>query len=44
MRDLNNAYRREPALHELDFKPEGFEWVDFRDKGSERYIVPQEEF
>ncbi len=32
VRDLNNAYRREPALHELDFKPEGFEWVDFRDR------------
>ncbi len=32
VRDLNNTYRREPALHELDFKPEGFEWVDFRDR------------
>ncbi len=32
VRDLNNTYKREPALHELDFKPEGFEWVDFRDR------------
>ncbi len=26
--DLNRVYRREPALHELDFSPDGFEWVD----------------
>ena len=26
--DLNALMRREPALHELDFKGEGFEWVD----------------
>jgi 1,4-alpha-glucan branching enzyme len=26
--DLNRVYRREPALHEVDFSPEGFEWVD----------------
>lgn len=31
MRDLNNFYRREPAVHELDFEPRGFEWVDFND-------------
>ncbi len=29
--DLNRAYRARPALHELDFQPEGFEWVDFHD-------------
>ncbi len=29
--DLNALYRREPALHELDFDPAGFEWVDFND-------------
>jgi 1,4-alpha-glucan branching enzyme len=29
--DLNDLYRREPALHELDFDPAGFEWVDFND-------------
>jgi 1,4-alpha-glucan branching enzyme len=25
--DLNQLYRREPALHELDLHPTGFEWV-----------------
>jgi len=29
--DLNHAYRAERALHELDFSPEGFEWIDYRD-------------
>ncbi len=31
VRDLNALYRREPALHELDVEPAGFEWVDFND-------------
>lgn len=31
MRDLNHLYRNEPALYEIDFQPEGFRWVDFRD-------------
>ncbi len=31
VKDLNDVYRREPALHELDFDPAGFEWVDFKD-------------
>lgn len=31
VRDLNDLYRTEPCLHELDFEPEGFEWVDFSD-------------
>ena len=26
--DLNRVYRRESALHEVDFSPAGFEWVD----------------
>jgi len=26
--DLNKAYRDLPAMHELDFQPEGFEWID----------------
>src|SRR6202021_1030028 len=26
--DLNRVYRRESALHQVDFSPEGFEWVD----------------
>jgi len=29
--DLNRLYRREPALHERDAEPEGFEWIDFSD-------------
>jgi 1,4-alpha-glucan branching enzyme len=31
MADLNRFYRSEPALYEMDFSFEGFEWVDFRD-------------
>lgn len=31
VRDLNHLYKYEPALHELDFEREGFEWVDFHD-------------
>jgi 1,4-alpha-glucan branching enzyme len=26
--DLNHLYRREPALHEVEFNYEGFEWLD----------------
>ncbi|MBO0887080.1 MAG: 1,4-alpha-glucan branching protein GlgB, partial [Acidimicrobiales bacterium] len=29
--DLNRLYRSEPALHELDTEPAGFEWVDAAD-------------
>jgi 1,4-alpha-glucan branching enzyme len=28
VRDLNRVYRGEPALHRIDFSPEGFEWID----------------
>ena len=28
LRDLNRVYRSEPALHSIDFTPEGFEWID----------------
>ncbi len=31
VKDLNYFYRTEPALHEIDFAVEGFEWVDFHD-------------
>jgi len=31
VRDLNRIYRESPSLHEVDFRPEGFEWIDFRD-------------
>jgi 1,4-alpha-glucan branching enzyme len=29
--DLNRTYRQEPALHQLDFDPGGFEWIDCND-------------
>ncbi|MBN1935526.1 MAG: 1,4-alpha-glucan branching protein GlgB [Anaerolineae bacterium] len=29
--DLNRLYRSEPALHERDFSPAGFEWIDLHD-------------
>jgi 1,4-alpha-glucan branching enzyme len=29
--DLNHLYRQEPALHELDFDPNGFRWIDCND-------------
>jgi 1,4-alpha-glucan branching enzyme len=29
--DLNRFHRSEPAMHALDFSPEGFEWVDAND-------------
>jgi 1,4-alpha-glucan branching enzyme len=31
VRDLNRLHRNEPALHELDFDPAGFEWIDCGD-------------
>ncbi len=34
---LNELYRREPALYEVDFTYQGFEWIDFHD--SENSIV-----
>ncbi|MBI3362244.1 MAG: 1,4-alpha-glucan branching enzyme, partial [Chloroflexi bacterium] len=32
--DLNRLYASEPALYEIDFSWEGFEWIDFRDVDS----------
>jgi 1,4-alpha-glucan branching enzyme len=29
--DLNRLYRQEPALHQLDCDPKGFEWIDAND-------------
>jgi 1,4-alpha-glucan branching enzyme len=29
--DLNSLYRGQPALHQLDFEPAGFEWIDASD-------------
>ncbi|MCW5830206.1 MAG: 1,4-alpha-glucan branching protein GlgB [Deltaproteobacteria bacterium] len=31
MGDLNRLYRGEPALHELDAAPDGFQWIDCHD-------------
>jgi 1,4-alpha-glucan branching enzyme len=31
VRDLNTLYRAEPALHQLDCDPGGFEWIDCHD-------------
>jgi 1,4-alpha-glucan branching enzyme len=30
--DLNKLYVREPALHTLDFEPQGFSWIDCNDR------------
>ncbi len=29
--ELNRLYRAEPALHQVEFEPAGFEWIDCRD-------------
>lgn len=29
--DLNHLYANLPALHDLDFQPQGFEWIDCQD-------------
>ncbi len=34
VRYLNSEYVAEASLHEVDFEPKGFEWVDFRDADS----------
>jgi 1,4-alpha-glucan branching enzyme len=31
MKDLNRTYTSEPALHESDFEPRGFQWIDCND-------------
>ncbi|MBT9568640.1 MAG: 1,4-alpha-glucan branching protein GlgB [Thiobacillus sp.] len=31
LRDLNQLYRNEPALHAYDFEPRGFRWIDCHD-------------
>jgi len=31
IRDLNRLYREVPALHEVDFEPAGFSWIDNQD-------------
>jgi len=34
VQNLNQLYKREACLHEVDFSNDGFEWVDFRDADS----------
>ncbi|SDX92329.1 1,4-alpha-glucan branching protein GlgB [Flavobacterium degerlachei] len=29
--DLNGLYKKQPALHEKQFSPEGFEWINYSD-------------
>ena len=31
VRDLNRLYREQPALHQVDFQPTGFSWIDCDD-------------
>jgi 1,4-alpha-glucan branching enzyme len=31
VQDLNRTYAVEPALHEVDFEPHGFQWIDCND-------------
>jgi len=31
LQDLNRLYRERKELNELDFAPDGFEWIDFQD-------------
>ncbi|MCL4811832.1 MAG: 1,4-alpha-glucan branching protein GlgB, partial [Vicinamibacteraceae bacterium] len=31
VQDLNHLYRREPSLHQVDFDPAGFQWIDCND-------------
>jgi 1,4-alpha-glucan branching enzyme len=32
VQDLNRLHRETPALHEIDFRPDGFEWIDWEDR------------
>jgi 1,4-alpha-glucan branching enzyme len=34
MEDLNRFYRDQPAMHELDFDPRGFAWIDCNDSAN----------
>jgi 1,4-alpha-glucan branching enzyme len=34
VQDLNRLYREQPALHELDNDPAGFEWIDCNDNAA----------
>jgi 1,4-alpha-glucan branching enzyme len=34
VRDLNHLYKDNPAMHELDFSHQGFEWIDANDNAN----------
>ena len=36
-KDLNKLYQKSPSMHKIDFKSDGFEWIDFSD--TEKCIV-----
>jgi 1,4-alpha-glucan branching enzyme len=38
VRDLNHLYREEPALHQRDCDPEGFEWIDESDADNNVFV------
>jgi 1,4-alpha-glucan branching enzyme len=40
VQDLNRFLRQEPAMHELDFEPAGFRWIDCND--SEQSVIALE--
>jgi len=37
LRDLNRLYREIPALHQVDFNPDGFEWIDWQDRANSTF-------
>ncbi|HVR98149.1 MAG TPA: 1,4-alpha-glucan branching protein GlgB [Thermoanaerobaculia bacterium] len=39
LEDLNRLYREEPAFHELEAEPAGFEWVDANDADNSVYSL-----
>ena len=39
VKDLNRLYISEPALHEMDFSWEGFQWIDFHDIDQQHCLI-----
>ena len=37
VRDLNRLYKTEPAMHQLDNQPGGFDWIDCTDCRAQRH-------
>lgn len=38
VKDINALYKKEPALYEVDFSPEGFQWIDANDAENSNFI------